>query len=64
MPIYEYKCGECGEKFELRRSMSDSDKDIECPKCKKKAAKRVFSVFGTTASGGGGCFPMPSGGST
>ena len=33
MPIYEYECISCGEKFELRRGITDSDSEIKCPKC-------------------------------
>ena len=33
MPIYEYECPVCGEKFELRRGTTDSDSEIKCPKC-------------------------------
>ena len=51
MPVYEYECQKCGQKFELRRSMTDNDDEIECPKCGEKHPKRVFSVFGTAFSG-------------
>lgn len=50
MPIYEYECPECGERFELRRSIADSDSETECPKCGAKEARRVLSLF---AMGGG-----------
>jgi len=33
VPIYEYECVKCGLRFELRRSISDSDSEIKCPKC-------------------------------
>ena len=33
MPIYEYKCTRCSEKFEIRRCLSESGKELECPKC-------------------------------
>lgn len=63
MPIYEYECTNCEEKFELLRNINDSDKSIKCPCCNKQAAKRVFSVFGT-ASSSSDCVPSPTGGST
>ncbi len=28
MPIYEYECPACGGKFELRRSIADSDEEV------------------------------------
>lgn len=63
MPIYEYECNKCGHKFELRRNIADSDKEIKCPKCGKKSPKRVFSVFGT-ASSSNSCTPSAPIGST
>ena len=40
MPIYEYECGSCHHRFELKQSYQDKPQ-AECPKCKKKA-RRVF----------------------
>jgi putative FmdB family regulatory protein len=53
MPIYEYECVKCGECFELRRSMSDSDQNVKCPKCGTESPRRVFSAFATTSDGSG-----------
>jgi putative FmdB family regulatory protein len=50
MPIYEYECVKCSEHFELRRSMSDSDSEVKCPRCGAENPRRVFSVFATTNS--------------
>jgi putative FmdB family regulatory protein len=44
MPIYEYCCDSCNNKFEVLRSMSDSSRDTECPKCKKHSPHSV-SVY-------------------
>ncbi len=54
MPIYEYQCKKCGEKFEVKRSIWDLKKDIKCPKCGEQDVDRVFSTF-STDSGGGSC---------
>ena len=56
MPIYEYECQKCGEKFELRRGFTDNDIEIKCPKCGAEHPQRVFSVFSTSSSGGS-CAP-------
>jgi len=50
MPIYEYECAKCCERFELRRSVSDNDSEIRCPKCGTENPRRVFSVFATGSS--------------
>jgi len=52
MPIYEYECTKCGERFELRRSVADSDSEVKCPKCGAEEPRRVFSVFATGSSSG------------
>ncbi len=44
MPIYEYICKKCGNTFELIRFASDSDSDIECPKCGSEKVKRAVSL--------------------
>ena len=51
MPIYEYECVDCGERFELRRGMTDKDDDIGCPSCGTKKPRRIFSMFGSGSSG-------------
>jgi putative FmdB family regulatory protein len=58
MPIYEYECNNCAEKFSLRRNMSDKDEDIKCPKCGQPKPKRLFSTF--ACSTGDSC-ASPSG---
>ena len=49
MPIYEYECLKCGERFELRRSMSDSDQEVKCPECGAEDPRRIFSTFATSS---------------
>ncbi|MBN1375213.1 MAG: zinc ribbon domain-containing protein [Dehalococcoidia bacterium] len=44
MPIYEYACPHCHHKFELLRPISQSEADLECPKC-KTPSKRSISKF-------------------
>ena len=50
MPIYEYECRKCEEKFELRRTIADSDSEVKCPKCGAENPQRVFSVFAVSSS--------------
>jgi len=60
MPIYEYECKSCGEKFEARRNISDSDSELKCPKCGKKHPRKIFSTFSCTGFSGGSCALSPS----
>jgi putative FmdB family regulatory protein len=55
MPIYEYICPKCGEKFERRRNIDDKDSDLKCPGCGKEHPRRIFCTFSTKASS-----PSPS----
>jgi len=48
MPIYEYRCRECGEKFDkLVRSTTD-EIELCCPSCGSKQAEKLLSMFGTS----------------
>jgi len=57
MPIYDYKCGACGHRFELLRSIS-STAPVRCPKCGGEVS-RVYegkwSVGKISTGGGCGC---------
>ncbi len=50
MPLYDYKCGQCG-KFELEQSMLDEPLK-KCPKC-QQPIRRLFSVGGIMFKGSG-----------
>ena len=40
MPIYEYECGKCSHRFEVKQGFSDKPQ-AKCPQC-KGVARRVF----------------------
>jgi len=44
MPIYEYRCPDCGTKFEELRPHSRAEEDAPCPTC-CKPAPRALSRF-------------------
>ena len=69
MALYEYRCRECKEGFDLMRPMSEADEPAECPGC-GSPGERVMSSFapimaqssplsyarpGTGVNTGGGC---------
>jgi putative FmdB family regulatory protein len=61
MPIYVYRCRECGEKFELLRSIHDNDAGAACPKCGRKNPQRLLaSVFGQISRGESGSQRSPT----
>lgn len=51
MPIYEYKCTECDNHFELMQKMTD-DPATECPKCSGKVEKQISSSSFQLKGGG------------
>jgi len=51
MPIYEYRCKKCGEKFEKLVRFSTSTSEIECPKCGSQRVEKLISAFSARMSG-------------
>lgn len=47
MPIYEYKCEHCNQKYEALVKNINLTDDIGCPVCKStKKKKIIFSIYG------------------
>lgn len=67
MPLYEYRCATCDERFDLIRRWMEADKPAECPSCKTETGQRALAAPaptpGSGSSGGfstassGGCSP-------
>ena len=45
MPIYEYQCVHCGQKFEVRQAIGEDGSSLNCPKCHAGEPKRLLSSF-------------------
>jgi len=67
MPIYEYFCQGCEDKFEIKASLSEKEKGlkVKCPTCgSNKTIQALGSFFtfskGSGGSGGGCCGPNPT----
>ena len=41
MPIYGYRCSNCGHEFEIQQRMSDEPLKV-CPKCQGKLTKMLY----------------------
>ena len=50
MPIYEYICDDCGERYE--RIVMNRHTKITCPKCESAKKTIQLSVFAAPANGG------------
>jgi len=64
MPIFEYRCEECGKKFEKLIYRSSDEAELVCPECGKQHLKRELSTFAAHTNGrGSDNFPQcPNGG--
>jgi len=67
MPIYEYRCESCAEKFEVLTRFAERDNAQVCPACESTKTRVLVSSFAfaggsdasasdfTSESSGGGC---------
>jgi putative FmdB family regulatory protein len=53
MPIYEYRCEECDEPFEVFVRSSSQQTKPTCPKCGSQRVKKAVSLFGVGGVGSG-----------
>jgi len=52
MPVYAYRCSNCGVQFVKQQSFSDQSL-IRCPECGRRALKKVYLPVGIVFKGSG-----------
>ncbi|WP_386067559.1 FmdB family zinc ribbon protein [Tahibacter sp. UC22_41] len=52
MPIYEFECGECGQRFDRLQKLSDPD-PTDCPACSRPAVRRRVTAPSFRLAGSG-----------
>jgi putative FmdB family regulatory protein len=52
MPIYEFECTECGERFDRLQKLSDPD-PADCPSCGKPRVRRRLTAPAFRLAGSG-----------
>jgi putative FmdB family regulatory protein len=52
MPIYTYRCGNCGVQFDRHQKYEDQPLR-RCPECNKKALRKVIAPVGIVFKGSG-----------
>ncbi len=52
MPVYTYRCENCGVQFERQQSFTDSPLKT-CPECRRKALKKVITPSKVIFKGSG-----------
>lgn len=50
MPIYEYRCRQCGHTFEAFQRVGADGSDLMCPKCNTSRPEKLFSSFASSGS--------------
>ena len=50
MPIYEYVCQDCGEKYEKLVRSSTAQVKLICPSCGSERGEKALSLFGAVGS--------------
>ena len=63
MPLYEYACAKCGEKFEVFATLAQKEQGLapRCPRCGSDAAQRIFDTL-VLISRGNKDMPIPRAG--
>ncbi len=59
MPLFEYKCRECGKPFD--ELVSHPDDPVACPFCKSSNAEKQLSVFAASIGGSSSASATPCG---
>jgi len=49
MPIYEFRCLDCGHVFEFLKLKKEAE-EMKCPKCNSEEVERVLSVVSVSKS--------------
>jgi putative FmdB family regulatory protein len=60
MPLYEYRCNQCEETFEMMLRFSEADRIPVCPHCKSPNTQRKLSMIASTRSGSSDSFVSSS----
>lgn len=67
MPIYEYFCQDCEDKFEIKASISEKENGlkVKCPACGSSKTIQILGNFFTFSKGSptgfrGSCGPNPT----
>jgi putative FmdB family regulatory protein len=50
MPLYEYRCQHCEERFEQLVPLRAEHPPVACPRCGAQEVRKLLSTFATTGS--------------
>lgn len=52
MPIFEYRCSDCDNKFEVLHRSSTNQKEVSCPECQSANVSKLLSAFSANVPAG------------
>ena len=52
MPLYEYRCNQCCNSFEVLQSIGEGADGVRCPQCDSTEIARQLSTFSGMSHGG------------
>jgi putative FmdB family regulatory protein len=44
MPVYDYKCNDCGCIYDIYHKSKEITEDVICPKCESRNHKKLMSI--------------------
>jgi putative FmdB family regulatory protein len=51
MPIYDYRCDECGKTYDVYHKVREVEDDVICPSCESKKHTRLLSAPNVSMGG-------------
>ncbi len=52
MPVFDYKCLDCGKRYDVYHKVKEVQEDVICPSCGSKSHERLVSVPASPVIGG------------
>ncbi len=51
MPVFEYRCADCNNKFEVFHKSTNHQDEVVCPSCNSSNNKKLLSSFSASFEG-------------
>ncbi len=61
MPIYDYRCDNCGKVYDVFHKVKEVEEDVVCPECESAKHTRLLSAPGISVRGGSDLPPCGDG---
>lgn len=60
MPLYEFRCQDCGAVYQERRRFTEANEESTCPTCQSQQTIKLISTAVFISAGNGGFQSAPS----